>query len=68
MSVAVDQEIASLTARMDRVEATNEKTLAIVQGHTGRFDRLEERMDRLEYMMQLVLVHLGIEVKAGSSG
>lgn len=45
---ALEQEMARLSTRMDRVEETTATTLAIVQGHTKRFDRLEERLQGVE--------------------
>ena len=42
------EALARLSSRMDRVEDATGKTLAIVQGHTKRFDRLEERLQSVE--------------------
>ena len=54
-TAGLEREVAKISVRMDRVEHTTEKTLAIVQGHSGRLDRLERKMETLGAQMDQVL-------------
>lgn len=54
-TAGLEREVAKISVRMDRIEKTTEKTLAIVQGYNDRFGSLEGRMDRLEDQVGEVL-------------